>query len=180
MTRRLLLLAALAASVGCVRAPEIVLVDRGTALEQQAGGSFEDLERKLSRKSIEARPVPLTPKQFEELGIRPLPLVDATELTDADLVDDLLVQHCIGEGRDGLLVDTHAACLGAADRSEALELIERVNQARLQLWRWMHEQRKEASVDDLRRTWRAVHARGVVCGGWLEGEPSVETFFAKK
>jgi hypothetical protein len=161
----------LLASVGCIRAPEIVMVDRATALEQQAGGSFGDLERKLSRTSIEARPVPLTPKQFEALGIQPMPLANTSELTDADVVDGLLIQHCIGEGHDGLLVDTHAACVGAADRTEALALIERVNQARLQLWQWMHEQRADTSVDELRKSWRAVHARGVVCGGWIEGEP---------
>jgi hypothetical protein len=171
MIRMLILSAALAASLGCLRAPEIVMVDRGTALEQQAGGSFEDLERKLSRTSIEARPVPLTPKQFEALGIKPLPLADTAELNDADLVDGLLIQHCIGEGHDGLLVETHGACTGAADRAESLELIERVNQARLQLWRWLHERRADASLDDVRRTWRAVHVRGVVCGGWIEGEP---------
>jgi len=170
MIRVLVLALLAAASLGCIGAPEIVMVDRATALEQQASGSFNDLERKLNRVSIAPRPVPLTPKQFEALGIKPMRLVDATELTDADLVDGLLIQHCIGEGRNGLLVDTHSACVGAANHDDALELLERVNNARLQLWRWMHEQRPAASVDDLRRTWREVHARGVVCGGWLEGE----------
>jgi hypothetical protein len=168
--RRFVVIAALAVLVGCVRAPDVVVVDRGSALEQQAGGSFADVERKLNRQSVEARPLPLTPKQFEALGIKPLPLSDATELTDADVVDNLVVQHCIGEGRDGLLVDTHAACVGAADRSEALELIARVNQARVQLWRWMQTERKDASIDDLRRTWRAVHVRGVPCDGWIQNE----------
>lgn len=170
MTRTILFVLSVAAT-GCIKAPEIVMIDRGTALEQQASGSFEELERKLDRKSIEARPVPLTPDQLEALGIRPLPITDTTELTDADLVDGLLVQHCVGEGRNGLLVDTHESCVGAADRSETLKLIERVNQARLQLWRWMHEQRPDASLEDVRRTWRAVHARGVVCDGWIETEP---------
>ncbi|MCL2723559.1 MAG: DUF1318 domain-containing protein [Polyangiaceae bacterium] len=170
MIRVLLLFAALL-TAGCIGAPDIVMVDRATALEQQAGGSFNDLERKLSRTSIEARPVPLTPKQFEALGIKPLPLQNTTELTDADRVDALLMQHCIGEGHDGLLVETHAACVGVADRAEARDLIGRVNQARRQLWRWMHEQRRSASVDELRRTWREVHVRSVVCGGWIEREP---------
>ena len=86
--------------------------------------------------------------------------------------DALLVQHCIGEAQNGLLAETHSACVGAADRAEALDLVERVNQARLQLWRWLHEQRKEATPDEIRRTWRAVHARGVVCDGWIEVEPN--------
>jgi len=157
-----------AMSLGCIRAPEIVMVDRATALEQQAAGSFDDLERKLNRVSIQPRPVPLTPKQFEALGIKPKSFVDTTELTDADIVDGLLLQHCVGEGRDGLLVDTHDACVGVSDHTETIDLVERVNRARVQLWRWMHEQRPAASVDDLRRTWREVHVRGVVCGGWVE------------
>jgi uncharacterized protein YdbL (DUF1318 family) len=168
---RILVLTCALALVGCIRAPEIVMVDRATALEQQAAGSYDDLERKLARTSIEPRPVPLTPKQFEALGINTMPYVDAAELTDADRVDALLLQHCIGEGRDGLLAETHNDCIGAADRAEALDLVERVNRARLEIWRWMHEQKKSASVDDLRRTWREVHARGIVCGGFVEGEP---------
>ncbi|WP_394844528.1 DUF1318 domain-containing protein [Pendulispora brunnea] len=159
------------ASIGCFGAPEFVTVDRATALEQQAAGSFPDLERKLNRASITPRPVPLTPKQFEALGIKPIRFVDTTEMTDADLVDGLLVQHCIGEGRDGLLVDTHSACIGAADHEDALELVQRVNGARIQLWRWMHEQRPAVSAEELRRTWREVHLRGVVCGGWVQVGP---------
>jgi len=158
-------------STGCIGAPEFVTVDRATALEQQASGSFNDLERKLSRASIAPRPVPLTPKQFEALGIKPIRFADTTEMTDADLVDGLLVQHCIGEGRDALLVDTHSACIGAADHEDALELVQRVNGARIQLWRWMHEQRPTANKDDLRRNWREMHLRGVVCGGWIEKAP---------
>lgn len=157
-------------SVACIRAPEIVMTDRGTALEQQAGGSYQDIEKELNEKSIEARPVPLTPKQFEELGIKPLPLKDATEATDADKVDALLQQHCIGEGHEGLLVDTHEACIGASDRQEAIALIGRVNQARIQLWRWMHDQKKELKETELQKNWHALHAKGVVCGGWLEDD----------
>ncbi|WP_394829429.1 DUF1318 domain-containing protein [Pendulispora albinea] len=168
---RVLVLASLAlASLGCIGAPEIVMVDRATALEQQASGSFGDLERKLNRVSVAPRPVPLTPKQFEALGIKPVRFTDATELTDADRIDGLLVQHCIGEGRDGLLVDTYGSCIGTADHEDSIELVQRVNGARTQLWRWMHEQRPAASLDDLRRTWREAHLRGVVCGAWIEGE----------
>ncbi|MCL2776981.1 MAG: YdbL family protein [Polyangiaceae bacterium] len=170
----------LAGTAGCIGAPDIVMVDRATALEQQAGGSFNDLERKLSRTSIQARPVPLTPKQFEALGIKPLPLQDTTELTDADRVDALLTQHCIGEGRDGLLVETRAACVGVVDRAEARDLIGRVNQARRQLWRWMHEQRPGASAEQIQKTWSRVHARGVVCGGWIESEGEAGKWEAKK
>ncbi len=166
---RLLLLmpAAVLFVAGCVN-PEIVMVDRATALEQQAAGSFDDIERKLDRAGIEPRPVPLTPEQLEALGIRPAPLVDESDLTDADRLDGLLAQHCIGEGKDGLLVDTRDACKGGADAEEVHTLVERVNLARRQLWRWMHEQRTDAPERDLIHAWRENHVRNVVCGGWVE------------
>ena len=114
---------ALVLLAGCFTPPEIVMVDRATALEQQASGSFEDLERKLDRAGIEPRPVPLTPEQLEALGIRPAPLVDESELTDADRLDGLLAQHCVGEGKDGLIVDTRDACKGADDAEEVQTLV---------------------------------------------------------
>ena len=95
-------------------------------------------------------------------------MVDDTERTDADRVDALLTQHCIGEAKDGVLVETHDACKGAADRGQANELIERTNTARQQLWRWMKERKHERSLDEVRRAWHGEHARGVVCGGWLQ------------
>ncbi len=52
------------------------MVDRATALEQQAAGSFDELEQQLARAAIAPRPVPLTPEQLEALGIAPPPLVD--------------------------------------------------------------------------------------------------------
>ena len=160
---------ALVLLAGCFTPPEIVMVDRATALEQQASGSFEDLERKLDRAGIEPRPVPLTPEQLEALGIRPAPLVDESELTDADRLDGLLAQHCVGEGKDGLIVDTRDACKGAADAEEVQTLVERVNRARRQLWRWMHEQRADVPERELLRAWRENHLRNVACGAWVEG-----------
>jgi len=154
---------------GCFKPPEIVMVDRATALEQQAAGSFEDLERELDRAGIEPRPVQLTPEQLQALGVRPPSLVDESELTDADRVDGLLAQHCLGEGQDGLIVDTSDACKGAADAEELAALVERVNRERHQLWQWMHEQRKDLSATQLQRAWRETHLRNVVCGGWIQG-----------
>jgi hypothetical protein len=172
MTRSLALslLAATLALGGCVKPPEIVMVDRATALEQQASGSFEDLERTLDRAAIEPRPVPMTPEQLEALGIRPPPMTDDSDLTEADRLDGLLVQHCVGEGKDGLLVETRAACKGAADAGEVEAIVERTNRARRQLWRWMHDRRTDVPEADLRRAWRENHARNVVCGGWLQGD----------
>jgi uncharacterized protein YdbL (DUF1318 family) len=165
----LLSLPALLTVSACFKPPEIVMVDRATALQQQAAGSFDELERKLDRSAIEPRPVALTPEQIEALGIRAAPQVDDTGLTEADRLDGLLTQHCVGEGNDGLIADTRDACHGAADAEEVQTLLERANRARRQLWRWMHEQRSDVSADELQHRWQALHARDVVCGGWVQG-----------
>ena len=154
---------------GCVKAPEIVMVDRATALEQQASGSFDDLERQLDRAAIEPRPVPLTPEQLEALGIRPASLVDESDLTDADRVDGLLAQHCVGEGKDGLVLDTRDACKGGVDAEQMQLVVDRVNRARRQLWRWMHDQRPDVPEAELEGEWREKHLQNVVCGGWIQG-----------
>jgi uncharacterized protein YdbL (DUF1318 family) len=67
-------------------------------------------------------------------------------------------------------VDTRDQCHGAADGEEVLRTVESVNRARRQLWRWMHDQKTSASVDDLRRAWQKAHLRAVVCGAWVEGD----------
>ena len=168
MTRTLVVLALV--SVACIKPPEIVMVDRATALEQQAGGTYASLEKRLERAAVSPRPIPLTPDQLQSLGIAAPTLVDKTDLTDADRVDDLLQRHCVGEGNGGLLVETDKACHGATDHDELLELLDRVNRARSQLWRWMHEERPDVAEHELRKRWRAEHVRGVVCGGWVQSE----------
>jgi len=159
-------LAGLVAS-GCIRAPTIVMVDRATALEAQAGGSYDEVEKRLDRIGMAPVPVPLTPNQLEALGIAPLPLVDATGITPADHLDALLAKHCMGEGRDGLVVDTHRACHARTAPDDAA-LLERVNGARRQLWRWMHTVRPDVSLEALRQAWQKAHLQGVVCGGWIQ------------
>ena len=153
---------------GCIRPPEIVLVDRATALEQQAAGSYEELEDRLLRVAATPRPTPLSPEQLQSLGIRSPPLVDKTELTDADRVDLYLKQRCVGESRDGTLVETADACQGAVDRELLTTMLERVNLARAQLWRWMHDRRPAVRLEDLRRAWHDAHLKGVVCDGWIQ------------
>ncbi len=160
-------------AASCLRAPQIVVDDRATVLEEQAGGSFDELERQLARAAIVPHPDALTPEQLEALGAAPPLLVDHTGRTDADRLDDLLAQHCVGEGRDGLLAETPQACHGAIDRDAATALVGRVNRARIQLWRWLHARRPDVPSDALRRTWRRLHAEGVVCGGWIQRDDGV-------
>jgi hypothetical protein len=165
--RGLLLLAALA-SAGCISAPEIVMVDRATALEEQAAGSFKDVEHRLARAGMSPTPVPLTPNQLEELGLQPTQLVENMGKTQADRVDELLRRHCVGEGRDGLLVDTRRQCQAGRLTADDVALVERVNRSRLQLWQWMRTVRPSVPEESLRRSWQQVHAQGVTCGGWVE------------
>jgi hypothetical protein len=145
-----------------------VLVDRATALEQQGSGSFEELESRLLRIAATPRPTPLSPDQLQALGIRSAPLVDNSDTTDADRVDLLLKQRCLGEAKDGTLVETAKACQGAADHELIATLSARVNLARVHLWRWMHDRRPTVSQEELRRAWREAHLRGVTCDGWIE------------
>jgi hypothetical protein len=174
----LLVLSLLWATFGCVKAPEIVVVDRATALERQAGGSFADVEQALAQRAVDPGAEALTPDQLEALGIKPEPIVDHTEQTEADHVDSLLRQHCLGEGKHGLLVDTHDDCIGASDRVIAIALVDRTNRARLQLFRWLGAQRPELSADTVRAEWREAHVHGVVCRAWLQAEDG--TWAAKK
>ena len=167
--KRALVLAVALGAAGCIKAPELVMVDRATALEQQASGSYMELEKKLAQAAVTPRPVPLTPDQLEALGMTTT-LGDRTEMTDADRVDEMLKRHCVGEGRNGLLVDTSDACQGAVDRDDLALRVDRVNRARERLWQWMHEQRPELSVDELRDRWRKTHVTNVVCGAWIEGD----------
>ncbi len=162
------LLAAVAVS-GCFKS-EIVVPDHATALEQEAAGSFAATDDRLNRAGIEPRPVPLTPDQIATLGLSPPSLVDGLDETSADRLDGLLVQHCVGEGADGLIANTHDACQGAADPDEVQPLIDGVNRARRLLFRFMHDQRPDVSESDLRKAWHAAHMISVVCGGWLESD----------
>ncbi len=158
----------LALSLGCLGTPQLVVVDRATALEEQAGGSFDEVERKLIRAGIAPHPVPFTPEQLEALGIRTEDISNPSELTEADQVDRFLRQRCLGEGKDGLLVETPDACTGAADPERIAQLVERANRARIQLWKWMQGERPKASSKEVRRAWKAAHEEGLVCGGWRQ------------
>ena len=157
-------------AIGCIKTPPIIVVDLATALEQQAAGSYEDIEKKLAHAAVSPRPVPFTPDQLEALGIKQAPLSDSLELTDADRVDLLLQQHCVGEKKDGLLADTHDDCIGAADHAASVALVDRVNHARIQLFEWMQKEKPNEKAGALREAWREAHLKGVVCGAWLQND----------
>lgn len=173
LVRRLLPLLLMSA---CISAPEIVMVDRATALEDQAAGSYDELEQRLYRAGLSPAPVPLTPNQLETLGVRPAPLVENLDLTPADRLDDLLRRHCIGEGLDGLLAETKECRRGLQPADQAL--VDRANTTRQALWKWMSERNPKTGADQHKASWRKKHLEGVVCGGWVQAEDG--TWSAKK
>jgi len=165
----MLLIAAVGA--GCVSAPAVVIVDRKTALEQQASGSFRGVEEELEQAGLVPRPVPLTPGQLGQAGVRR----DGLETTgedsggsDALITDGLLIQRCAGESLDGTLALTIDSCTGTIDVPSVGRLIERVNRERRQLWRWLAGQSKGKTDDQVRTAWRETHLVGLVCGGQLQ------------
>jgi hypothetical protein len=166
--KRAALLWLLLSATGCVKMSEIVVTDRATALEEQAGGSFDALELKLTRAGIAPRPLPLTPEQLVALGlVRPEKLRDP-DATPTDLLDRLLRQRCVGESREGLLVETPKACRGAVDRESLATAVEGTNRVRGALWEWLQQERPGATLAQVQRAWADAHRKGVVCGGWVQ------------
>jgi hypothetical protein len=170
--RWLAALALLPSLVACVHAPAVVIVDRKTALEQQASGSFRGLEEELEQAGVQPRPAPLTGAQLTSAGVNgkvaDADQADPSAGSDAVRTDALLVQRCIGEALDGTLELTLDPCTGTLDVPEVNRLIERVNRERRQLWRWMSEHAKGVSAEQVRATWRETHLGGLICGGQLQ------------
>jgi hypothetical protein len=155
---------------GCVSA-NVVVVDRKTALEQQASGSFRGLEEELEQAGLLPRPEPLTAAQLEEAGVaRAGETAELTEgVPDSLLSDALLTQRCVGEALDGTLVLTVASCTGTIDVPHTNRLIERVNRNRRQLWQWLAEKgRGGKTPEQVQVVWRKQHLTGLVCGGQVQ------------
>ncbi len=172
-------LAACAAGLlgACVRAPDVFVVDRRTALEAEAAGRFADLEARLERDALAPEPMPLSRAALERAGLRSASTQDAITRfsaalrADADRSDVLLQRRCIGEGLDGLLRPTAKHCQGTVDDAEVVQLVERHNRARQQLWAWLERQAPKTAPTTLRAAWRQRQLERVVCGGWVEVQP---------
>jgi hypothetical protein len=161
---------AIVAGAGCVSA-NVVIVDKKTALEEQAAGSFRGLEEEAEQAGVLPRPTPVTAAQLSAAGVTVVPDDTAAQgLPDALRADTLLVQRCIGEAGDGTLVLTADRCTGAIDVPDVNRLLERLNRARRQLWDWMAARAPRRSPDEIRKTWRDVHLSGLICGGQIERE----------
>jgi hypothetical protein len=160
----------------CV-APNVVVVDQKTALEQQAAGGYPALENELEQAGMAPAPEPFS---REELASRReasgenggSALGELAELyvkteSDAAAIDRLLLQRCIGEARSGLLEPRPSDCVGAADATEMARLLGRENLHRRQLWQLLASERA-VSVERVRPVWRELHLAQVVCGGLVE------------
>jgi hypothetical protein len=158
---------------GCV-APNVVVVDQKTALEQQAAGGYPALENDLEQAAMSPAPEPFAREELaggsERNGDGPLGEIAALYAkseSDADSIDRLLLQQCIGEALSGLLEPRPSDCIGAADANEMARLLGRENLHRRQLWQLMASERK-LSLERVQPVWRELHIEQVVCGGLIE------------
>lgn len=169
-----LLVASLLTLVGCIRAPDIVLVDRHTALEEQAAGRLPAAEMEAAQAAVSAGPAPLTSGQLarsgwhSESGHDAIAALYGDTLDPSALSDQLLQRRCIGEALDATLVATPASCSGAADLSEISRLLERSNRNRRQVWLYLQANRPGSDLDTVRATWRQQQLQSLVCGGQLQ------------
>ena len=168
-----LTVAALSLLAGCV-APKVVVVDQRTALEQQAAGGYPALENDLEQAGMAPAPESFAREQLaagrEQSSSGPLgELAElyAKSESDADAIDRLLLQRCIGEALSGLLVPRPSDCIGATDATEMARLLGRENLHRRQLWQMLASER-DADIERARRVWRKLHVEQVVCGGLVE------------
>jgi hypothetical protein len=168
-----ILVASSSLGAGCV-APTVAVVDQKTALEQQAAGGYPTLENELDQAGLEPEPEPFTREELasgrERAGSSALG--DLAELyvrvaSDADALDALLLQHCIGEASNGLLVARPGDCIGTTDAIELTRLIGRENLHRRQLWQLLAAD-AAAPLDRVQATWSRLHREQVVCGGLIE------------
>lgn len=171
-------LAALVAllATGCV-APNVVVVDQKTALEQQAAGGYPTLQNELDQSGLAIAPEPFAREELVQGRAREggAPLGELAELyvkiaTDADAVDQLLLRSCVGEAQAGVLEARPGECVGATDATELARLVGRENLHRRQLWELLARQ-TQRTIAEAQSAWRTVHLEQVVCGGLIEVAP---------
>ena len=172
MSSRLSGLLVLLALPACIRAPDVVIVDRKTALEQLAAGTYRQLEDQLEAAGSAPRPEPLTRSEIESAGAATALAQEETDRSEAAQLDELLRRRCVGEALDGTIVVTAESCTGRVDAAERARLVERVNRDRYQVWRELQlrgmPKGRERELVRVRKVWREAHLRAVVCGGQVQ------------
>jgi hypothetical protein len=165
--------------LGACVTPNVVVVDQKTALEHQAAGGYPTLENDLDQAGMAPAPEPFAREELASGRERSgsAALGELAELyvqveSDADAIDRLLLQKCIGEALSGLLVPRPSDCIGATDANELVRLVGRENLHRRQLWQLMANERK-VSLDRVQEAWGALHREQVTCGGLIETSDAV-------
>ncbi|MCB9614780.1 MAG: DUF1318 domain-containing protein [Sandaracinus sp.] len=166
---------------GCISAPDVVLLDRKTVLEELASGELEPLENALREEAALPRGVDFTRAELRESGadvaddsLGTIVDVYASLRSDAEIIDELLLLHCVGEAQSGELVETPATCSRRLAERRTSAMVQRVNRARRQLWRHLEERRPDTEPSLLRARWRERHLEGVICGGQIETDAGWE------
>lgn len=172
---RLLAVVSLLAGAGCISAPTVILVDQKTALEQQAAGEFRALEVELDQagttpkaENIPGSALAAGPQDSGGGRLGEVAKLYSVERTDAQRIDRLLVDHCIGEALDGSLLQTPERCKADVDTAQVTRLVERANLHRRQIWNLLRKQAPGASEEQVRQAWRARHLERVVCAGQVQ------------
>ena len=165
---------ALFALAGCIKAPDVVIVDRHSLLEEQAAARMPAAEAQVAQAGLSPGPLPLTPGELTRSGWHTDAAHDAIAalysgwIDDAQMLDQLLTRHCIGEANDGTLISTPGACAGATDLADVGRRLEKANRSRRQIWLYVQEQRPQATELEVRAQWRQTRQKGLVCGGWWQ------------
>jgi uncharacterized protein YdbL (DUF1318 family) len=167
-------MSALIGLAGCIKAPNVSVVDSNTALEAQAAGEYHALENDLSQAGLSPRGEPIPREQLaanrDAAGGGALGEVAQLFVefeTDADALDRLLAARCVGEAETGLIVATPDLCTTEVDVAEMTRLVGRANLHRRQLWDLVAAQRGVAP-ETVATSWRKVHLERVICGGLVQ------------
>lgn len=173
--RRLPLLV-LALSSACIKAPDVVMVDRQTMLEEQVSGELQALDDELREQVLVPTASDFTRGQLEAAGvdlqddtISQVTRVHAVFLSELEVIDDLLVRRCVGEAKTGLLQETPATCSGRLSAQRTTASVQRVNRARRQLWEYLAKKQPGVAADEIPARWRERHLEAVVCGAQVQG-----------
>jgi hypothetical protein len=161
----------------CISAPDVVMLDRKTVLEEQASGELLPLANALREAAIVPKGVPFTRGQLEEAGVDlghdalgQLVQLQQLPLSELDYLDNLLVRRCIGEARSGLLVETPETCSGDQTAIRTSAAIQRVNRNRKQLWQYLYERKPAERQETIRHLWRQRHLATVPCSGQIQDD----------
>ncbi|MCA2980748.1 MAG: DUF1318 domain-containing protein [Myxococcaceae bacterium] len=160
---------------GCIKPPDVVMVDRQTMLEEQVSGELEALDQELREQALVPTSADFSRGQLEAAGVdlgddtlTQVTRVHAVLVSELELIDELLVRRCLGEATTGLLEETPATCSGRHTAQHTTASVHRVNRARRQLWDFLARKGAPGTLDDVARAWRREHLEGVVCGAQVQ------------